>query len=236
MFPFFDYLGILHAKDNKYIGADFVRLLKTDIFYLLLAVGTFIYKLCTVGFVGSLTSLLVIALLLFLRYAFKLIKFPLTNTLWILVTTFLMFSFFLGNIWSLYQIIPLWDFVLHLFSGFMLSVFGYCFLYMLSGYDKSNVTNYGLAAMFVFLFCVASAGVWEIYEFSGDMLFGLNSQNGSLLDTMTDIIAGTLGSIPMIVMLLLKRAGKQIKLPEKLIEDIDAYRKVQAYTKKNNQM
>ena len=68
------------------------------------------------------------------------------------------------------------------------------------------------------------------------MLFGLNSQNGSLLDTMTDMIAGTLGSIPMIVMLLLKRTGKRINLPEKLISDIDAYRNVQTDTKKNNQM
>ena len=40
---------------------------------------------------------------------------------------------------------------------------------------------------------------------------------------MTDMIAGTLGSIPMIVMLLLKRTGKRINLPEKLISDIDAY-------------
>ena len=200
-----------------------MRLLKTDIVYLLLSVATFIYKLVTGGFVASLTALLVIVLLLGLRYAFKLIKFPITDMLWIFVTTFLMFSFFLGNVWGVYRLIPSWDFLLHLFSGFMLAVFGYSFLYTLSGYDKTNVTNYGFSAMFVFLFCIACAGAWEIYEFSGDMLFGLNSQNGSLLDTMTDIIAGTLGSIPMVVILLLKRAKKNVKLPEKLIVDIDAY-------------
>ena len=201
-----------------------MRLLKTDIVYLALAAATFVYKLVTGGFVASLTALLVIVLLLGLRYAFRLIKFPITDMLWIFVTTFLMGSFFLGNVWGVYYIIPNWDFLLHLFSGFMLAVFGYCFLYMLSGYDKTNVTNYGFSAMFVFLFCIACAGAWEIYEFCGDMLFGLHSQNGSLLDTMTDIIAGTLGSIPMVVLLLLKRAKKNVKLPEKLIADIDAYR------------
>lgn len=201
-----------------------MRLLKTDIVYLALAAATFVYKLVTGGFVASLTALLVIVLLLGLRYVFRLIKFPITDMLWIFVTTFLMFSFFLGNVWGVYYIIPNWDFLLHLFSGFMLAVFGYCFLYMLSGYDKTNVTNYGFSAMFVFLFCIACAGAWEIYEFCGDMLFGLHSQNGSLLDTMTDIIAGTLGSIPMVVLLLLKCAKKNVKLPEKLIADIDAYR------------
>lgn len=210
-------------------GVDVVRLLKTDLVYLALAAATFIYKLCTVGFVGSLTSLLVIALLLFLRYAFKLIRFPLTNTLWILVTSFLMFSFFLGNVWGLYRLIPAWDFVLHLFSGFLLAIFGYCFLYMLSGYDKTNVTNYGFSAMFVFLFCLACASAWEIYEFTGDMLFGLHSQNDSLIDTMSDIIAGMLGSIPMAAILLLGRRRKKawLKLPQRLIRDIDNYRKLQ---------
>ena len=36
---------------------------------------------------------------------------------------------------------------------------------------------------------------WEIWEFSGDMLFGLSSQGGSLIDTMTDIIAGSCGAV-----------------------------------------
>ena len=55
------------------------------------------------------------------------------------------------------------------FRSFYSLCLGTAFLYMLSGYNKSNVTNYSFAAMFVFLFCVAAPGVWEIYEFSGDM-------------------------------------------------------------------
>ena len=100
---------------------------------------------------------------------------------------------------------------------------------MLSGYDKTNVTNYGFSAMFVFLFCLACAGAWEIYEFTGDMLFGLHSQNDGLIDTMSDIIAGMLGSIPMAAILLLGRRRKKawLKLPQRLIRDIDNYRKLQ---------
>jgi hypothetical protein len=38
------------------------------------------------------------------------------------------------------------------------------------------------------------AGCWEIFEFTTDRLFGLYSQNGSLVDTMVDIICGTVGA------------------------------------------
>lgn len=48
---------------------------------------------------------------------------------------------------------------------------------------------------FAFLFTVAMAGMWEIYEFTVDHLFGLHSQNGSLTDTMMDMICGTLGAV-----------------------------------------
>jgi uncharacterized membrane protein YjdF len=48
---------------------------------------------------------------------------------------------------------------------------------------------------FAFLFAVAMAGMWEIYEFTVDHLFELHSQNGSLTDTMMDMICGTLGAL-----------------------------------------
>jgi hypothetical protein len=51
----------------------------------------------------------------------------------------------------------------------------------------------GLSIVFCFLFSTAAASVWEIYEYVGDVLFSLDSQGGSLVDTMEDIITGTIG-------------------------------------------
>ena len=48
---------------------------------------------------------------------------------------------------------------------------------------------------FVVAIGIASAGIWESREFTGDTLLGTNAQLGSLKDTMEDIICGTLGSM-----------------------------------------
>ena len=45
--------------------------------------------------------------------------------------------------------------------------------------------------VFSLLFAIACAGVWEIWEFSTDQIFGFTAQNNSLHDTMWDIICGT---------------------------------------------
>ena len=56
--------------------------------------------------------------------------------------------------------------------------------------------------IFVVIFATAVAGVWEIWEFTTDSLFGLVAQNDNLHDTMWDIICGTIvGIITMFVLL-----------------------------------
>lgn len=60
--------------------------------------------------------------------------------------------------------------------------------------------------LFPFCFCLlcafSAAGLWEVWEFLGDTFFGFNGQVGSLYDTMTDIIAGSLGGIFSAVFLI----------------------------------
>ena len=61
----------------------------------------------------------------------------------------------------------------------------------LTGAAEVIALNSGMAAISNTLFSIAAAGVWEIWEFSTDMLFGFHSQNNSLIDTMMDIICGS---------------------------------------------
>ncbi|MCZ8511049.1 hypothetical protein O9H85_01075 [Paenibacillus filicis] len=49
--------------------------------------------------------------------------------------------------------------------------------------------------LFQLYFSVTMAGCWEIYEFTTDPLFRLQSRWGSLADTMSDIICGIAGGL-----------------------------------------
>ena len=88
--------------------------------------------------------------------------------------------------------------------------------------EKSRSEMHPLtAAIFVALFATAAAGTWEIWEFTTDSLFGLSAQNGSLTDTMWDIISGTAVGIVTSIPIYLHSKGKNIKIIDKIVEDIE---------------
>lgn len=103
------------------------------------------------------------------------------------VILFVLLSVFLGRGLRIYFLIPHWDKFLHFISGFILASAGY----QVYTHKGGTVNNKLLMGLFVFTFAAASAGIWEIYEFILDCFFNMNCQNGSLNDTMWDIILGT---------------------------------------------
>lgn len=127
---------------------------------------------------------------------------------------FLWGAIFAGEVWEFYYRIPLWDDVLHLISSMMAGALGFSLIDILNNDKSHNIVN--LSPFFVAVFSVAFAvliGVlWEIYEYTFDGILGLNMQkfaeeaantgevlrnlNGrqALEDTMTDLIADTLGA------------------------------------------
>ena len=107
------------------------------------------------------------------------------------VLILILLSVFVGKGLKVYNIIPLWDKMLHFMSGFVFVSVGKNIYEKIKG----NPANKTLTIFFVLSFALAMAGIWEIYEFSIDKLFNLNSQNNSLNDTMLDIIAGSSGSL-----------------------------------------
>lgn len=105
-----------------------------------------------------------------------------------------------GVMLRLYDVIPIYDLLLHLASGILLAFMGHYFLQLLlRKYPEHRIPRL-IVLWFCWLFAMASAGVWEIYEFTADRLFGLDCQlwtlgYGGLVDTMTDIIMGACGSL-----------------------------------------
>lgn len=109
-------------------------------------------------------------------------------------TLFLFGSQFLGSFLGAYTYFSWWDIMLHSVSGVFL---GYiAIIIMLTAERKAILfkeNRTGLVVLFILAITIASAGIWEIIEFTGDTFFGLNAQLGSLQDTMEDIICGTIG-------------------------------------------
>jgi uncharacterized membrane protein YjdF len=144
----------------------------------------------------------------------------------ILFFIFLYCAIYLGEVRIFYYLVPHWDTILHAFSGAMLGAFGFSLVTILNDSDRVSVTlSPHFVCLFAFCFALAIGAVWEIYEFSGDFLFGLNMQkfrtaDGTLLigqsalsDTMKDLIIDAAGAGVVVLTgylaLLLRKKKKQ---------------------------
>lgn len=168
--------------------ANRTNLIASILFFLFYCIWFFVDTL-TVKQVGMDSILLTlgasIAFFVFLR------SFDSVYYLGILIFTF--FAQFLGACLHFYEIFSLYDLVLHTCSGVLLALLAH-YLFSRFVLKEGEQVPVRVTLLVCFLFAVSCAAVWEIWEFSGDMLLGRQAQ-GSLIDTMTDIIGGTCGSI-----------------------------------------
>ncbi len=151
----------------------------------------------------------------------KKLSFEIPNYMSIMYFIFLYCAIYLGEVRNFYYIIPHWDTILHAFSGAMLGALGFTLVTILNDAERiSVVLSPFFIALFAFCFALAAGAVWEIYEFSGDGLFGLNMQkyrledgtqligHAALIDTMKDIIIDALGALSVTLIGYLSLIGK----------------------------
>lgn len=154
----------------------------------------------------SMLTLIFLSLPFLIERRFKL-EFP-REFLGVLLLFFYA-SMFLGTANHFYVRFWWWDKMLHGFSGIIFANLGYLFaMYLQSNEKVSSGLNRLLVALFSFCFSVASGAVWEIYEFSMDQIFGTLYQGIGINDTMTDIIADTLGALLFAIFLYYQGQGK----------------------------
>ncbi|MEF9951589.1 MAG: hypothetical protein RR840_09270 [Clostridium sp.] len=142
----------------------------------------------------GLYCFLTLLLTFLLNRIYKLCKINPNEYLRFAVIVFIFLSMFLGHTNHMYSIVTNWDDILHISSGFIITLFGFLIVEKIDR-DDSILSNKTFICFYLIIFSIATAGVWEIYEFTTDFLFGLQSQGGSLLDTMIDIINGSIGGI-----------------------------------------
>lgn len=170
---------------------------------------TYIVDALTIKKITFLDFFMCTATLLFLFLVFRKAE----SIYYVPAIIFAFFALFFGSMLDFYSIIPIYDLLLHAASGILLTFAGH-WLYTQLTRKKTVVIPLIIPVFFAVFFSMAAAGVWEIWEFSGDSLFGLTSQGSGqfgLNDTMTDIIAGCASGVVggAILYLLLSRRAKK---------------------------
>ena len=134
------------------------------------------------------------------------------RVMFLMYIAFLYCAIFLGEVRSFYYNVPHWDTILHTFSGAMLGALGFSMIAIFNNTERIPLNLSPMfIAMFAFCFALALGGVWEIYEFTMDAVFGTNMQKfalddstllvgqAALSDTMKDIIVDAIGALVMSV-------------------------------------
>lgn len=122
-------------------------------------------------------------------------KFNISTAIDLLTQSFIFMTLFMGKMYRYYSIWPWWDLFLHWLSGVILGFIALTVLKPLAGKKVYPLLSPLLVSIFIFLFSVTGAALWEFWEFAGDQLLGYDSQLFSLIDTMTDMIIGSLGGL-----------------------------------------
>ena len=111
-----------------------------------------------------------------------------------LVTTIILYaSFALGEARDFYEKIWWWDLALHGLAALMMGIIGFLIIYVFYMTHRINIAA-GWIATITFALAVTVGTIWEIFEFTMDLVFGLNMQKSGLDDTMTDLMIDAAGA------------------------------------------
>lgn len=92
----------------------------------------------------------------------------------------------LGAVYALYYVTWWWDDLLHALAGVLFAI---CGAYIAIVLNKNGKTHYLLSALFGLFFSMGIAVLWELFEYSADMLLGSDMQ----ADTIVNYLATKVG-------------------------------------------
>lgn len=134
-----------------------------------------------------------------IKRIFKITFSRLVSTIFYL---YMFFAGFLGGIINFYTRLFWWDILIHFIMGMVVSILSiYILNYTVYKKDRAK-HNLFFTFLFMISFAMAIGALWEIWEFAGDVVFKLNSQNhigavglSALKDTMIDLCMDLIGAV-----------------------------------------
>lgn len=134
----------------------------------------------------------------------------LDNSIYINLVIFIMVSSLLGSCFKFYSINHYDDF-LHLYSGVLSCNIAYLIIRYFNNEENIKMVNKVFVIIFLFMFTMGVASLWEIMEFSLDNILGTHTQIGGLEDTMIDMVDALIGAIISIPYFIRKMSDKHSK-------------------------
>jgi hypothetical protein len=136
-------------------------------------------------------------------------KIDIPDILEIIILIFVYAGIFLSTQFNLYYRYFWWDDLLHTFSGIIIGFIGFIVAYKINHRYSMDISPV-LIALFAYTFAVTLGVLWEILEFSADVLtgsahqkwdlpeteilMGKSYQGNGLRDTMSDLIVDNIGA------------------------------------------
>ena len=113
----------------------------------------------------------------------------------LLAVIFVYASLYLGDLHGYYLKYWWWDILLHTGSGLILGIFGFLLVYVINEHEDLEMhMKPSFVGLFAFMFALGMGTIWEIFEFALDQFLGIDTQGGSQVDTMSDLIVDGIGA------------------------------------------
>ncbi len=111
------------------------------------------------------------------------------NTLEVIILLFIYAAEILGEIRAFYVSVPGWDTALHTINGFLAAAVGFSLVDIV---NRNEHTKFYLSPVYVaigaFCFSMTIGVLWEFFEFSADMLLGLDMQKDTVVHSIHSVL------------------------------------------------
>jgi hypothetical protein len=155
---------------------------------------------------------LVVSFLPLLIERFMRVRLP--SLFQVMYVAFIFLSMFSGEVLAMYERVGLWDDAVHISSGLLIGTCAAVFTRTSREHIRMSAWT---QAVFVFGIVTSLIVLWEIVEFASDQLFGTYSQGASLVDTMSDLVDGTVGGLIIAIVLVVHLTKKRIQIFDTLV-------------------
>lgn len=165
-----------------------------------------------------------VLLMIWIPFVLLLLRIRFDFTVLIVYLVFIFMATLVGSGWSVYKSVEWYDTVIHFLSGVVIGFIGYT---LFSQNSKERLSYFWLF-IFIVAFSMLCGGVWEIYEFLGDLITGSDMQvsagfvgQKALMDTMIDIICDFGGGLVAATSCMFLERSKRKNAQERAIQDAE---------------